>query len=176
MNHTFPVSEIIRLAFWLLVLVLVPAAGSAREIVGWVEHARIYPGDMELKARVDTGARMSSLGIEFYEYFQHGNETWVRFSVTNYRGETLTLERKLQRIARIKREPGIKKERPVIRIGICFAGIYQEIEANLEDRGHMIYPMLVGRDFLDGHFLVDPNARFINPPHCKREKMQDERQ
>jgi len=171
MDHTFPGAEMTRFAFWLLVLVLVPVTGIAREIVGWVENVRLYPGGMEIKARVDTGARMSSLGVEFLEYFQHGTETWVRFSTTNNRGETLRLERKLQRTVKVKRDAGVLKERPVISMGVCFAGIYKEIEVNLEKRSHMNYPMLIGRDFLDGHFLVDPNARFINPPYCTKKAL-----
>lgn len=158
-----------RYLFCLLFFVVVPGMASAREVVGWVEKARIYPGGMEVKARVDTGAKTSSLGVDFVNYFKRGDEAWVRFSATSYEGKTIRLERKVQRTAKVKRDFGTLKERPVIMMGVCLSTIFHEVEVSLEDRSHMNYQMLIGRNFLDGHFLVDPGSVFINPPHCEKE-------
>ncbi len=152
----------------LVLLFFVAGSGSAREIVGWLEKARIYPAGMLVKARVDTGARTSSLGANSLDYFERDDEEWVRFTTTNYKGKKIWLERKVYRTARVKHYSGRLQERPVIRLGICLGGVYREGEVNLENRSLMNYQMLIGREFLDGHFLVDPDAVFINPPQCRK--------
>lgn len=156
-----------RFLFLLILLITVPRTGLAREVVGWVEKARIYPGGMLVKARVDTGARTSSLGAESVEYIDRDNETWVRFSTTNYKGETVILERKVHRTAKVKQNVWGLQERPVIKLGICLADIYREVEVNLQNRNHLNYQMLIGRESLNRHFLVDPDNVFINPPRCE---------
>jgi hypothetical protein len=150
----------------LILLATVPVTGPAREVVGWVEKAIIYPGGLEIRAKIDTGARTSSLNCDCEEFFQKDGEQWVRFSVVNYAGERIWLERKIHRVAEIKRHFGVVQERPVIILGICLGGIYRETEVNIIDRSGLRYPMLIGRTFLEGEFLVDSSSEFINPPHC----------
>lgn len=157
----------------LMLFVAAPEAGLAKEVVGWVEKARIFPGDMLVKARVDTGAKTSSLGAEILDYFERNNEAWVRFSTTSYKGKTLLLERKVLRTVKVKRSYRELTERPVIKMGVCLGSIYHEAEVSLEDRSHMNYQMLIGREFLNGHFLVDPEAVFTNPPHCEKVMTMD---
>ncbi len=151
---------------FLLLLLTAPRMGSAVEVVGWVEKAHIFPGNMLVKARVDTGAKTSSLSADALRYFEREHETWVRFSTTNYKGSTIWLEQKVSRVAHIKQNDGGLKERPVIRLSICLAHIYQETEVTLENRDQMNYQLLIGRAFLNGHFLVNPKAVFTNPPRC----------
>jgi hypothetical protein len=161
-----------RYLFILLFLVVVtPATSNAREIVGWVEKARIFPGNLEVRSRVDTGAKTSSLGVEYVEHFKRGEEDWVRFSATSYKGKTIWLERKLVRNVRVKRDHGTIRERPVILMGVCLGDRYEEVEVSLEDRSHMNYQMLIGRNFLDSHFFVDPGAVYINSPRCKQDSV-----
>jgi hypothetical protein len=150
----------------LLLLAAVPAAGLAKEIVGWTEKAVIYPGGLEIRAKVDTGAQTSSLNCECTNFIEKDGEQWVRFSVINYQGERIFLERRVKRMAKIKRHFGGVQERPVITLGICLGGVYRETEVNVIDRSGLEYPMLIGRKFLEDKFLVDSSAQFINPPHC----------
>jgi hypothetical protein len=36
------------------------------------------------------------------------------------------------------------------------------------DRSGLTYPMLIGRDFLQGDFLVDPSVSYKTEPQCNR--------
>ena len=37
-----------------------------------------------------------------------------------------------------------------------------ETDFNLIDRSHMIYPLILGRKFLKGRFIVDPDVKFFD--------------
>jgi len=150
----------------LLILVSVPVIGMAKDVVGWTEKAVIHPGGLEVRAKVDTGAKTSSLNCECREFFNKNGEQWLRFSVINYEGEKIWLEKKVLRMVTIKRHFGGVQERPVIRLGVCLGGVYRDTEVNVIDRSGLKYQMLIGRKFLDDKFLVDSSAQFINPPHC----------
>ncbi len=148
-------------------LVLVAPDLQAKQVVGWVENARVYPGDIRIRAKLDTGAKTSSLNCECQSTFDREGEKWVRFTLTNYRGRTVQIERKIHRIARIRRHGGRIQERIVIKLGVCLADVYKEIDVNLIDRSGFNYQMLVGRTFLKGDFIVDPSVTFTAAPECK---------
>lgn len=146
-------------------LLTVPAF-SAREVVGWAEQAIIYPGKIKIMAKIDTGAETTSLHCERCETYDRNGEPWVRVKVTDQRGEWVIMERRVHRVARIKRHFGEVQERPVIMLGICLGGVYGLTEVNLVDRSGLAYPLLVGRQFLGQRYLVDAGSRHVNPPHC----------
>ncbi|MBI4720901.1 MAG: ATP-dependent zinc protease [Chitinivibrionia bacterium] len=100
---------------------LCPLTGEAqdKDIVGRVENARIYPGDLLLRAKLDSGAKHCSLNAPQLTKFLKNGERWVRFKVTNHRGEETTIERKIVRQAKIKQQGQPLVQRPVIMLGIC---------------------------------------------------------
>lgn len=151
----------------LMLVVGVTASAEAKETIGWVERVRIYPGALDIRAKIDTGADNSSLHCECIEpYEKPDGSQWVRFTVTNYQGEHIRLEEKVIRNTRIKRHGSDVQTRPVIKLGICVGQTYRETEVNLVDRGGFEYQMLIGRSFLRKDFLIDPASRYINPPRC----------
>lgn len=150
----------------LVVLMVSPFEIHSKEVVGWTENAVIYPGGMEIRAKIDTGAKTSSINCECHDFYEKDGEQWVRFSVTNYKDEQIWLDKKVHRTVKIKRHFGKSQERPVVLLGVCLGGVHREVEVNIIDRSGLKYPMLIGRTFLKNKFLVDSGAQFINPPHC----------
>ena len=145
------------------------ASAADKLVVGWVERVHIYPGAFEIHAKVDTGAKTSSLNAPNLKKFQRNGEEWVSFDVTNRRGVTRKFEAKVLRISRIRRHGGQFQRRPVIMMGLCIGSVYQETQGNLIDRKNFNYQMLVGRRFMAGRVVVDPGRTFIAKPHCNRE-------
>ena len=77
-----------RYSFLILVVLMVsPFELHAKELVGWIENAVIYPGGLELKAKIDTGAQTSSMHSEDYKIYDKHGKQWIRFSVTNFKGK-----------------------------------------------------------------------------------------
>lgn len=155
-----------HIVFILIVNLMFLPTVFAKEVVGWAEKAVIYSRGLEIRAKVDTDAKTSSLNCECRNFFEKDGEQWPRFSVINYQGERIWLERKVHRMATIKRHFGGVQERLVVMLGICLGGEYRETEVNVIDRSGLKYPMLIGRKFLEEKFLVDSSAQFLNPPHC----------
>jgi hypothetical protein len=54
----------------------------------------------------------------------------------------------------------------VIVLGVCLSNVYKEVEVNLVDRANFNYPMLVGRSFLAGSFVVDSGEKYLTTPKC----------
>jgi hypothetical protein len=142
--------------------------GAARETVGWVEKVRVYPGNVLLKAKIDSGAKTSSLHCDFASVIERNGKQWVAFTVINYKGELIKLEKKLERLSKIKRHFGEVQERYVIKLGICLGQTYKETEVNLIDRSGMNYQILIGRRFLKGSHVIDPALTFASKPNCIR--------
>ncbi len=143
-----------------------PAGAGEKKAVGWVEKVRIYPGDLLLAAKLDSGAEYCSLDARNITFFRQGKANWVRFEVGTHAGKTVTLERPVIRQATIKRHFAGSQKRPVISLGICLGGFYKETEVNLVDRSGFQYPMLIGRKFMEGSLLIDPSRKYTVEPDC----------
>jgi hypothetical protein len=137
------------------------------EIFGWVERVELLDGQISLKAKLDTGARTSSLDATNIERFSRDGERYVRFVLADPDTETeITLERPLVRNVRIVSHSGENQRRAVVTLPICYGPWHEEIEFSLIDRSNFIYPVLLGRSALEGRVLVDSEATFANYPDC----------
>lgn len=146
------------------------AYSQTRELVGYVERARIYPGNLSLRAKIDTGAKTSSLNAPHISFFNRDNRQWVKFDVINKKGKQIQIEKEIFRSAKIKKHgilSFVSQKRPVIMLGICLGSVYKEVEVNLVDRSHYNYQLLIGRNFLIDSFLVDPSLTFYTKPKCE---------
>ncbi len=165
------------LVLWLLLLfsasglskMVLSVNAQNRRIVGWLERVEICPENLVLRAKLDTGAKTSSLNAFNIKEFERQGEKWIRFNVVDRRGKTETVEKKLSRFVKIKEHDTDPVERPAVQLGICIGNIYKEVEVNLTDRSLFNYPMLIGRNFLKGTFMVDPATKFTIKPRCTRE-------
>ncbi len=134
--------------------------------VGWLEKVRVYPGGIEIAAKLDTGADATSLHALPILHFKSDGQDWVAFDLLGATGEAVRVERRVVRNARIKRA-GAVQSRPVIRLAICLGPIYREVEVNLVDRSGMNLPMLIGRNFMMHRVVIDPGLKFTVDPDCK---------
>jgi hypothetical protein len=147
---------------------LAQAPAYGKELVGWLESAKINSIDMKLVAKLDTGAKTTSLGYSAIAFFQRDGRQWVSVSVTDKKNQTVVLEKKLIRSVTIKQHVGeLPQQRPVILLGICLKHIYKEVEVDLMDRAGFNYTLLLGRNFLANDFVVDPASKFTQKPNCK---------
>lgn len=149
------------------------AAKKAPTVIGWVEKIRIESVDSTFPAKMDTGAKTSSLGSEVIKLIEPATRSEtdfgsVVFSVNDDEGKTRVLKRKIQRWVRIKSKTGGFLRRPVVKMTFCIAGNLISEEVNLSDRTRFIYPVLIGRNMMrEGNLAIDPSRTFAVKPTCK---------
>ena len=139
---------------------------AERRVVGLIEKVSVYPEKLIFYAKLDTGARHSSLNADRLQLFKRNGKDWVRFSVVDRKKKEMTLERPVLRLAKVKQRDGKLQERPVVAMNLCIGRIVKNVEVNLVDRTHFIYPLLIGRSYLKGEFAVDPAEKFTTKPNC----------
>ncbi len=130
--------------------------------MGWLETVFLRPMNLHATAKLDTGAKTSSVHASKIEHFNRDGAPWVRFEFIASKGKEATkIERPLVRKAVIKERLSRSSTREVVLLTICKNGKEYETEFTLNDRSNFNYPMLLGRSFLAGIALVDSSETFL---------------
>lgn len=129
---------------------------SPKTIIGRVELVDLPEfGLTSLEAKVDTGADSSSLHCTNIQIHPDGTVSF--FVLDSKHKNYLGLECRLPLYAKkvVKSSNGVAKERAFIRTTIRVGGQNHPIILSLTNRAKMSKPMLLGKRFLVGRFLVD---------------------
>ena len=148
-------------------IIIFPVLVEAKTTIGWLEMAVVNPGMVQLKARIDTGAKTSSINAKDISSMTVNGKKFYRFIVTNKKGVEHEFRLPFVRYGRIKRDYGKVHTRPVVMMAICVGNVQKNVEVNLMDRANKNYPLLLGRTFLKDDFLVDSTFTYLNNPSCK---------
>ncbi len=146
------------------------AEKNKRPVLGWAEHVLLYPGPLDLQAKLDTGRTSSTVGVSNLQKFKKGNESWVRFTIQDRQGKELKLERKILRKHTIKGPTAERRSEYVVDLGLCLAGKYIEDELSLSERKEYSQEIRLGRQSLEGNFVIDPALTFTTQPECELPK------
>lgn len=145
---------------------IAPPQKNERRVAGWLELAVVSPANVELRAKLDTGADFSSLSATNISPSGEKGREQVTFQVMSRVGALTEMTLPVKRYATIKRAKGQVQRRPVVRLGICVGETYMETDVNLVDRSQYGFPLLIGRDFLAAAFVVNPAEVFTLQPNC----------
>jgi hypothetical protein len=136
-------------------------------IIGWREWISMPDlGIKRTKAKIDTGARSSSLHAFEIEAFKKNGDPWVRFQVhpIQRRDDFIVhCEAAVHDVRLVRSSSGESTERYVIRTPISWMGQTWDIDLTLADRSLMGFRMLIGREAVRGHLLVDPGRSYFGP-------------
>jgi hypothetical protein len=143
-----------------------------RAFVGWREWVALPSlGIPALKAKIDTGARTSSLHAFAMQTYQEGARTRVRFCV-----HPLQSDDELEVVCHadviderfVTNSGGYKEHRLVIEAPVQVGSLTWTIEVTLTDRRDMRFRMLLGRQALrQAHLLVNPARSYLLGPRLK---------
>ncbi|AMJ88953.1 MULTISPECIES: ATP-dependent zinc protease family protein [Alteromonas] len=136
-----------------------------KKIVGAVELCDLPAFTItDLNVRVDTGAATSSLHVDNIEEFEVDDELWIRFDIhpdIHNVDRVVRREVKVEAKKRVKSSTATREKRYVIITPIVMDSVQWDIQLTLTDRSEMTYLMLLGREAMSGHFLVDPEHDFL---------------
>ena len=133
----------------------------------WVELPELAAGDaghdvggagLRVRAKVDTGAKTSSLFATDIATFERDGDMFARFTLPPRPGTDdpdVACEAELVGDRKVKSSNGVVQLRPVVRTHALVCGRRFPLELTLADRGKMKFRMLLGREALRHRFLVD---------------------
>ena len=136
----------------------------ARTTIGWRENVELLDFDNSLiKAKMDTGARTSSLHATHISESEESGVKYVAFRLktninNNKKYKFFKCELKEWRI--IKNSGGDEEYRPVVRTKVKIGKKIMTIEITLTQRSRMSYDMLIGRTALRKKFLIDSGKSY----------------
>ncbi len=112
-----------------------PATDTRTPLIGFVEEVRVIGTENSevVKAKSDTGARRTSVDLELAARLGTGS---IKDTVTVRSGTSKQ-----------------SNARPIVDLTIAINGQTHSIEANVQDRSHMNYQLLLGRDILKSYHV-----------------------
>lgn len=154
-------------------LMIIQDASATKAVMGWIEKVELMDSQLNLvlKAKLDTGAKSSSLHARNIKYFNKDDGSiWVRFDFgwhkSNAHIDTIHVEYPVKDHVLIKHHVIDPRDRPVISLKVCIDHTPHVMDVNLINRSRLNYPMLIGRDVLKGNYIVDSEQTFTTHPKC----------
>ena len=133
-------------------------------VVGWREWVRLDSvGVPWIKAKVDTGARTSSLHAFDLQGYEVEGRPWVRFDVHPWQAtaeDAVTVELPVHDVRTVRSSSGHEESRYVVLVQLVLGHRSVDAEVTLTDRDEMGFRMLVGREALEQGFLVAPSPSY----------------
>ena len=118
-----------------------------------------------IKARIDSGAKTSSLHALNIQAYQKEGQAWVSFDVYPIQNDgkckvkcnALVTDKRV-----VKSSTGNREQRFVIQTFMSLGNHTWSIELTLTNRDSMGYRMLLGREAMKGRLIVDPEESFLS--------------
>lgn len=141
-------------------------------VVGWRELVHLPElGLHAVPAKIDTGARTSSLHGEVLEEFVRDGLQMVRFAVDFPQQHVRQVCEAVHVDVRgITSSNGETQYRYVIKTPLKIGDIEFRAEISLANRSDMKFPMLIGRSSLRRRFVVDSGYSWLQTPEMKVKK------
>ena len=145
-------------------------------VIGWRELVALPELDiLEIKAKIDTGARSSALHAYDIETFQQDGKTIVRFKVHPYQRDnhrSAIAQAVLYDQRQVRNSGGHAQLRPVIQTMVKLGNYTFPIELTLTNRDVMGFRMLLGREAIRRRFLVDAGRSFLQSVTGSKKRKQ----
>ncbi|HAB81343.1 MAG: 30S ribosomal protein S6--L-glutamate ligase [Flavobacteriaceae bacterium] len=125
-----------------------------------------------IKARVDSGAKTSSIQAANAKVVGRGGQEYVKFEINpiqDNRSINIQCEAKLVDRRTVRSSSGIAEERFVIKTPVTIGADTFDIELTLANRDTMEFRMLLGREALNGRYMVNPADSFLQKEFSEEE-------
>ncbi len=143
-------------------------------IIGWREWVGLPDlGIKRIKAKVDTGARSSSLHATEIEEFELNGLPYARFKIHPYHRfpeRFVSAEARIEEFRMVRSSSGKSTNRPVISSAVSLLGEVWPVELTLANRSEMGFRMLLGREAFRGKFIVDAGRSFYGGKPKRKKK------
>ncbi|MGW8282510.1 MAG: ATP-dependent zinc protease family protein [Gemmatimonadota bacterium] len=133
-------------------------------VIGWREWVGLPDfGIASIKAKVDTGARSSSLHAYDMRRFRRNGTDWVGFEIHPIQRNSnvsIDAEAPILEYRSVRSSSGKAAVRPVIVADVELLGLRWPVELTLASRDEMGFRMLLGREAIRQRFVVDAGKSY----------------
>ena len=141
------------------------AEPSMPRVIGWKEYVA-FPdwGLRRVRAKIDTGACTSALGVAGYELEETpaGAVAVLRIVLNRRRPDKVREVRvPVLRFAIVRNSGGVAERRPVVEALVRLGPVEKRIRLTVTHRAVMRCRMLLGREALRGDFVVDVRQKYV---------------
>jgi hypothetical protein len=161
------------LLFIIATLVLLPScshfskeaeAKTGKKIIGETAFITVSEAGLTYDSRIDTGATTTSINAfdikikgEDKEKQQNINKL-VTFKTRNRSGKVAVISTRVVNVVIVSNSQG-REFRYVVDLTLNWQGSSRKVRVNLRDRQEMTYKLLIGRNWLEGKYLVDVSKK-----------------
>lgn len=139
-------------------------AAAPKVVVGWREWVGLPQAGVDfMKAKIDTGARSSSIHAFDLEAYEHDGAEWVRFSLHPWQksdDDHVELSLPVLDMREVRSSNGQVEKRYAVALDVTLAGRTITTVMTLSNRDEMGFRMLIGREALERGFLVDSSLSY----------------
>lgn len=137
---------------------------DSKQVIGATARLTEMSSGLVFPARIDTGAQSCSLHVEKIEIQDESTSRLrnvgksARVLLKDADGNTKWIDTKIAEAIRVKSSTlknGEFDRRYKVRLTLKWKNLEKMVLVTLNDRTDMEYPLLIGRNFLRGDFLVD---------------------
>lgn len=143
----------------------VTKTSHSNTLTGWREWVALPDLGVDwIKAKIDTGARTSSLHAFDVVEFEQDGESWVRFRVKPWQDsqeDAVVVELPIHDRRAVRSSSGHAQQRIVVQLLIRLVEREVLAEVTLSNRDEMGFRMLIGREALRHGYTVDPARSFL---------------
>lgn len=157
-------------------------APDSRLILGWLEQAYVANIPFKLRAKLDTGAKTSSIHGKVLKTYERDGEKWLSFAFNWFNKEKavkkrgkqvlvppyFVIEAPIVRQVRIKDHKRMSDIRWVVKLPLLIAGQCVATEFTIANRKRFNYALLLGREFISDLALVDARETFVSSTFNRR--------
>lgn len=125
-----------------------------------------------IKARIDSGAKTSSIQAINLKVYSKGNQEWVKFDINPLQeNRSIVIECEAPLIDRrmVKSSSGISEERLVVKAPVTLGNKTFDIELTLANRDTMEFRMLLGREAINERYIVNPALNYQIQPFSDKQ-------
>ena len=131
------------------------AISTSKQIIGRVERINVVTINHTARAKIDTGAKTTSIDARKITRFERDGEKWVRFE---FQGKKI--EKAIVKDILIKRHGAKSQRRVVVKLRLKLGDVSRNVLVTLANRESFIYPILIGRNYLRDTFVVDVSKKY----------------
>lgn len=137
-----------------------------KPIIGSIETIDLPElGLFKIFAKIDTGAETSVLHCDGFETFEDKGHRYIRCYIDAHpemqQSEVIQFIFPIHRERVIKNSFGQSETRHIFLTKIKLFDRVYNIKLSVRDRSSMSYPMLLGKNFISGKFLVDVSKKHL---------------